>query len=265
MKAIHIADPLLINPTNPVTVNLIGAGGTGSHMVMALAKIHASLMALGHPGLHVHLYDDDVVTEFNKGRQLFADAEVGLHKSVALINRVNRFWGANWKAVTSKYRSSDLMKLPNGGKANIFVTCVDNVPARFDVAEALKQLAQESRHDRDRPLYWLDCGNTQLTGQAILGTVTPVKQPQLEQYRTVDTLPMVTDEFGELLMASDTGEDTPSCSAAEALEKQDLFINPTLANEAASLLWKLLKDHNLFYRGFFKNMEDYRTEGIKVG
>jgi hypothetical protein len=49
MKAIHIADPLLINPTNPITVNLIGAGGTGSHMVMALAKTHASLMALAIP------------------------------------------------------------------------------------------------------------------------------------------------------------------------------------------------------------------------
>jgi len=265
MKAIHIVDQLFINPTNPVTVNLIGAGGTGSHMVMALAKIHASLIALGHPGLHVHLYDDDVVTGFNKGRQLFADAEVGLHKSVALINRVNRFWGANWKAVTSKYQSDRLDKLPNGGKANIYVTCVDNVPARFDVAKALKQLAEENRHDRDRPLYWLDCGNSKMTGQAIIGTITPVKQPKLEQYRTVDSLPMVTDEFAELLRAADTGDDMPSCSAAEALEKQDLFINPSLANEAASLLWKLLKDHNLFYRGFFKNLEEYRTEGIKVG
>ncbi|MDT3401236.1 PRTRC system ThiF family protein [Mucilaginibacter terrae] len=265
MKAIHIADESLINPTNPISLNLIGAGGTGSHMLMALGKIHASLLALGHPGLHVHLYDDDLVTELNKGRQLFADAEVGLHKSVALINRVNRFWGTNWKAVTRKFRSAEVAELPGGGRACIFVTCVDNVPARFDVAEVLRRMSVKNRHDRDRPLYWLDCGNTQMTGQALLGTVTPIEQPPLEAYRTVAYMPMVTEEFGHMLREADTGDDTPSCSAAEALEKQDLFINPSVANEAADILWKLLKDHNLFYKGFFKNLETYRTEGIKVG
>ena len=63
MKAIHIADQLLINPTNPVTVNLIGAGGTGSHMVMALAKIHASLIALGHPFRRVRHASPDLESQ----------------------------------------------------------------------------------------------------------------------------------------------------------------------------------------------------------
>jgi hypothetical protein len=43
-------------------------------------------------------------------------------------------------------------------------------------------------------------------------------------------------------MALEAQDDSnePSCSLAEALEKQDLFINSTLANMAASLLWNLL-------------------------
>ncbi|WP_316848699.1 hypothetical protein [Pedobacter agri] len=39
-KRVHIVYPYLISPTNPVSVNLIGAGGTGSQMLTALARIN---------------------------------------------------------------------------------------------------------------------------------------------------------------------------------------------------------------------------------
>src|SRR3546814_152078 len=56
-EAIHFAHPYLINPTNPVTVHLIGAGGTGSHMLTALAKMNHALTALGHAGLQLTLWE----------------------------------------------------------------------------------------------------------------------------------------------------------------------------------------------------------------
>jgi molybdopterin/thiamine biosynthesis adenylyltransferase len=65
--------------------------------------MNQALIALNHPGLMVSVFDDDTVTRANLGRQLFTTAELGLHKSVALINRINRFFGTNWKAVTEKY------------------------------------------------------------------------------------------------------------------------------------------------------------------
>ena len=61
--AVHIVDNYLLNPTNPVTVNLIGAGGTGSHMITELAILNHALTALGHAGLQVNLFDDDIVSE----------------------------------------------------------------------------------------------------------------------------------------------------------------------------------------------------------
>lgn len=76
---IHFTDNNLINPTNPITVNLIGAGGTGSKVLTALMEMNHSLMALGHAGLKVRLWDDDVVTEANLGRQRFASSETGLY------------------------------------------------------------------------------------------------------------------------------------------------------------------------------------------
>jgi PRTRC genetic system ThiF family protein len=92
LTAVHITDSYLVNPTNPVTVNLIGAGGTGSQMLTSLARMNQAMLALDYPGLIVTVYDDDTVSPANLGRQLFAEAEIGLHKSAALVNRINRFF-----------------------------------------------------------------------------------------------------------------------------------------------------------------------------
>ncbi len=41
---VHFTDNYLINPTNPVTINLIGAGGTGSKVLTALMEMNYSLI-----------------------------------------------------------------------------------------------------------------------------------------------------------------------------------------------------------------------------
>ena len=53
MKKIHYTDNYLLKPYHPVTVFIIGAGGTGSQVVTNLARMNAALQASGHPGLHV--------------------------------------------------------------------------------------------------------------------------------------------------------------------------------------------------------------------
>ncbi|MFH6960865.1 PRTRC system ThiF family protein [Flavobacterium aquidurense] len=263
-KAMHYAHNYLINPTNPITVNLIGAGGTGSRMLTELARMNHSLIALGHAGLQVNLFDDDVVTVANQGRQLFADAEVGLPKAVALINRTNRFFGTNWKAVTEQFSTANLKSLPNRSRANIYISCVDTVSARFDIADFLKNCNGNNDFERNKSLYWLDLGNAQNTGQAILSTINEIQQPDSKLYRTVSSLPMVTVEFKELL-EEQTDNNEPSCSLAEALEKQDLFINSTLASMGASLLWKLFREGMTAQRGFLLNLGTFRLEPIAVG
>lgn len=264
MEAIHVTDNYLINPTNPVTINLIGVGGTGSNLLMALAKMNHALIALGHPGLQVYAYDDDRVSEANLGRQLFAESEVGLYKSSVLVNRVNRFFGTNWKAIPMRFGEKNAAELHNEGTANLYISCVDNVPARLGIADFLSNGDKGSRYERNKPLYWMDIGNSRQTGQTILSTIKPVEQPQSEKYRTVSTLPQITDEFKSLLTEAEKTDDSPSCSVAEALEKQDLFINPTLANLSASLLWQMFREGMLFNRGFFLNLSDFRVQPLKV-
>ena len=220
----HFTDSDLINPTNPILVNVIGAGGTGSKILTALMEMNHSLTELGHAGLQIRLWDDDVITQANLGRQRFAECEIGLYKSVALINRANRFSGTNWKAETVKFEKDRLDKLPENAGASIYISCVDSVKARFGIADILNILNNGKAYS-NRPRYWLDFGNSQHTGQVLLSTIGTIKQPNSEKYETVESLPFITDEFGELLKQSEQQDDTPSCSLAEALEKQELFIN----------------------------------------
>lgn len=260
----HFADNYLINPTNPISVNLIGAGGTGSKVLTALMEMNYSLVALGHAGLSVRLWDDDIVSTANLGRQRFAPCEIGLYKSVALVNRVNRFMGSGWKAETVKFEKDALGRLPKNAGAVIYISCVDSAGSRFEIADILNG-QRNHRHHRDEPKYWMDFGNSQHTGQVILSTIAEIKQPDSKKYETVAQLPFVTDEFGELLKQSEAVDDTPSCSLAEALEKQDLFINSALAQLGCSLLWNLFRYGMTENRGFFLNLKDFHSQPLKVG
>lgn len=261
---VHFTDNALINPTNPITVNLIGAGGTGSQVLTALARMNYALTELNHAGLSVRLWDDDVITEANLGRQLFAESELGLYKSVALINRINRFFGTNWKTETRKFEKDGLGKLQSSMKSEIYISCVDSVKSRFEIAEILNELKMDKSYYRNQCKYWMDFGNSQFTGQVLLSTIGNIRQPNSEKYETVENLPFITEEFGELLKVSEAEDNTPSCSLAEALEKQDLFINSTLAQMGSSLLWSIFRNGLTENRGFFLNLKNFQSQPIKL-
>lgn len=260
----HYTDRYLLNPEHPVTVSLIGAGGTGSQMLTCLARMHQAMLALDYPGLMVTVYDDDTISPANLGRQLFAAAEIGMNKGVALINRINRFFGTNWKAVSEKFDEDTLTHLPESGKTNLYISCVDTANARFGIAEILSDYKSERSYRRSRPLYWMDLGNSRDTGQVLLSTIGKLGQPASDNYEAVDNLPFVTETFKSLLQVADTTDNTPSCSLAEALTKQDLFVNSTLANMGASLLWQLFREGIIINRGFFMNLQNFRVQPIPV-
>lgn len=261
---VHIVEKVLLNPYNPIMVNLIGAGGTGSQFLTALGRMNHALIELHHPGLMVRVFDDDKVEPANLGRQLFTTAELGLYKAVALVNRINLFFGTNWKAVTERYNRETIQADPGLKMAEFTISCVDTVSARFEIAGLLTAFDKKMSYARDRPLYWMDFGNNKDTGQVILSTLKDIEQPQSKKFEVVDSLPLVTAEFGELLRQSETTDDTPSCSLADALGKQDLFINSALANLGASLLWQMFREGLLFNRGFFLNLKEFRTTPIRI-
>ena len=222
MKKIHYTDRYLLNPYHPVTVFVIGAGGTGSQVATGLARISVALQALGHPGLHVTVFDPDTVTEANIGRQLFSGSELGLNKAVALVTRINRFFGFSWEAKGQRYPLKASADREEPALANIIVTCTDNIRSQMNLWRFLKKHREHTSNNERSPIYWMDFGNARTTGQVLIGNIRgKILQPVSNEYLPVPRMNVITEEVRySTIKEKDSG---PSCSLAEALQKQDLF------------------------------------------
>jgi PRTRC genetic system ThiF family protein len=256
--AYHNTISYLLDPQHKVTVDLIGLGGTGSQVLTMLGRMDSALRALGHPGLHVRGWDFDTVEQSNMGRQLFSPSDLGVNKAVCLVTRINRFFGQNWEAWPQKYESVSGHKNEDRQTSNITITCVDTIRARKDVSKKLYTERAPQYGDRDlrKAYYWMDFGNTQKMGQVVLATVGDQTPPD-------NQLPTVFELFPDFQNQKD--EDSgPSCSMAEALGKQDLFINSTLANVGMAILWKLFREGRISSQGAFLNLETLSLSPINL-
>lgn len=263
MKNIHYTDNYLLKPSHPVTIFVVGAGGTGSQVITNLARMDMALQALGHPGLHVTVFDPDIITEANIGRQLFSEAELGQNKAMAIVTRINRFFGTTWESESCHYPLRGTYNKEKPMLANITVTCTDNIRSRLDLWRFLKQYRETSISNDRTPVYWMDFGNTQTTGQVLIGNVrNKIFQPVSKEYIPMPMMNVITEEVSYSTIKEK--ESGPSCSLAEALEKQDLFINSMMAQVGCDILWRMFKEGRTVYRGAYVNLDTLRVNPIPV-
>lgn len=249
----HITNQQILSKR--VKVALIGAGGNGSQMLTGLARLHHALVSLGHPGgLHVTVFDDDSVSESNIGRQLFSSADIGLNKGVVLTHRVNAFFGLDWRANPTRFGGHG-----DARDFDLLISCVDTKASRRDIHNAIAD-------SYSNLCYLLDLGNRSMDGQVILGEPPSQRAlPRFGRKSDPDRLPVVTELYPEILdttLAED--DDTPSCSLAEALEKQSLFINQAVVTFALDLLFTLFRKGKITHHGAFVNLESGRVSPLAV-
>jgi hypothetical protein len=78
-------------------------------------------------------------------------------------------------------------------------------------------------------------------------------------------LPTVADLFPEIVNPKLDQRDTlPTCSAVEALQRQEPFVNQTLAYQALAMLARLFRYGRLSYHGGFVNLATGRTSSLPV-
>lgn len=135
---------------------------TALQMAACLARLDIAMRALGHPyGLHVTAFDADRVSEANVGRQLYSAADIGRHKALVTIHRLNQFYGLDWDAHPMRYEEH-----VNGQRywagTDLLISCVDSRSARG----VLHRIAWR---DTSCYRYWLDLGNTEAMAQVVLG------------------------------------------------------------------------------------------------
>lgn len=233
-----------------VEVALVGCGGNGSIMLTELAKIDKAMRELGHPGgLHVTVFDPDTVSESNIGRQNFYAPDKGLNKAVVLVDRVNKCCGVDWNAIPDYFPAEKIKG--SYYRPDIIIGCVDTRKARRQIAVAAVNAS-----------YWLDLGNGLTTGQVILGE--PRRYGELPKTRPL-RLPTVVDLYPDLLDESIPEDDSiPTCSLAEALERQDLFVCRSVVTFAANLLWNLFRKGGVDNHGHFINLDTGMVTALPV-
>lgn len=236
----------------PVRVLVVGAGGSGSAIVMGLPYLHQAMRVWGRTyGLEVTLMDGDMVSETNCVRQPFSWSDVGQNKAIVLINRINLFWGTNWNAQPTCFDETTLQS-NHDRSPDILIACVDTKAARNVIERAVSRRSSSVA-------YWLDLGNGASSGQYILG------QPlNGRNRRKADRLRTVSELWPEIVDVSGGEDPLPSCSAAEALERQEPFINQTLAASALAMLARVLRYGKLRYHGGFFNASTGQMTALPV-
>ncbi len=235
-----------------VRVLIVGAGGTGSSIAMNLPYLDQAMRVWGHAsGLEVAMMDADTVSATNCVRQPFSASDIGQNKATVLINRINIFWGLNWRAIPNRFHArsfeNDRANVPD-----VLIGCVDT-------REARRAIEQSFTHALNGTSYWLDLGNNAASGQYVLGQpLNGRNRRKAERLRTVSELyPEIAD--------TNAGEDPlPSCSAVEALDRQEPFINQTLALNALAMLGQLFRYGKLTYHGAFFNARTGQTSALPV-
>lgn len=246
----HLIDHQLLD--HRVSIHLVGCGGNGAQMTACLARLDIAMKALGHPhGLHVTAIDADRVAEANVGRQLYSPADLGRHKALVTIHRLNQFYGLDWLAQPTRFEAYKPSRY-SSPSADLLISCVDSRSARRMLHETVFDGAGRYR-------YWLDLGNTEATAQVVLGQ-GPGQSGRGEGQR----LPCVTELFPELLDASVSDDNRPSCSVRMSLASQGLFINDVAVRFGVQLLYELFSRGRIAQHGAVINLDSKRVGPIEV-
>ncbi len=220
-----------------IEVELVGCGGTGSLVLSGLVRLHLAMKSLGHPyGMRVTAWDPDRVSEANIGRQLFTTEEVGLSKAEALIHRYNMHFGLDWYAYPERLAAT------RHNSPEMIISCVDTTKSRAKINLLLPQFYRT---------YCIDGGNDRNTAQVLIGDGSK-------------ELPYPYQRLPELIDPKVDVTNRPSCSLAEALDHQDLFVNQWVATAILQLFWQLFRKGGLDIAGYFINLESGRMNPIRI-
>ena len=159
----------------------------------------------------------------------------GLDVEEALVNRYNLGFALNWKAHPERYRFTRTF--------DILIACVDSRKSRKEIFQTLP---------KKNGSYVLDGGVLATCGQVIIGNGSK-------------ELPYPYVELPTLIDTKIKEQNLPSCSLAESLSIQELFVNQWLATAELELIWRLFRKGGLDYRGFYINLDTGRMNPVPIG
>ncbi len=213
---------------NTLRFIVVGAGGTGSFVVPAVARLIYELKQQQNKSAELLIVDPDVVEKGN-------------------IPRSNFCWGIETSFSCEKFDSEKHLKSSTSDyrSLTIIVGCVDNYLGRREMHRALDEFRGYGDASR---LWWIDGGNGKSSGQVLFGSST--KRLKAEQYFTGTSicraLPSPSLQHPDLLEPEtiETKSDV-SCPERVRQGEQGLNINQRVAIEMAEMLSSILLTRTL--------------------
>ncbi len=246
---------------NTLRFVVVGAGGTGSFFVPALARLIFELKQQQNKSAEMLIVDPDVVENGNIPRSNFCFAEVGRYKAQTLAERVSTAWGIETSFSCEKFDPEKHLKSSNSDyrSLTIIVGCVDNYLARREMHRALDEF--RSYGDQSR-VWWIDGGNGKTSGQVLLGSTTKRLKP--EQYFTGTSicraLPAPSLQHPDLLEPEKIeAKSDASCPERVRLGEQGLNVNQRVAVEMAEMLSSMLLTRTLKRFAVYFDLESGST------
>lgn len=230
---------------------IVGAGGTGSFLIPAIARLIFELRAQqGKPEMLI--VDPDVVEASNIPRSNFCAAEVGRYKAQTLAERITLAWGLESQYSAEAFDAEKHLtpSMNDYRSLSVIVGCVDNHQARGDMHKAIDDFRGYGASDAPN-LWWIDGGNGRSSGQVLLGSNTKRIKP--EQHFTgtsiCRSLPAPSLVHPDLLEAekTSTSQDLErlSCPDRIRLGEQSLNINQHVAVEMSEMLTAMFLTRSL--------------------
>lgn len=222
---------------------VVGAGGTGSFVIPAIARLVFELKQQQNKPVELLIVDPDLVEAGNIPRSNFCAAEVGRFKAQTLAERITLAWGMETAFLCEPFDHEKHVRqfARDYRSLTVIIGCVDNHFARRDFHKALDQYKANGSSDAPN-LWWIDAGNGKSSGQVAIGSTTKRIKP--EQYfagtSICRSLPAPSLIHPDLLEAEQATTvrlpERLSCADRIRLGEQSLNINQRVAVEIAEML-----------------------------
>ncbi|MBA3532089.1 MAG: ThiF family adenylyltransferase [Ardenticatenales bacterium] len=249
---------VLLQPTQPLHICLVGVGGTGSALAQSLCRLAWHCQQKGTE-VRLVFIDPDRVELKNVGRQLYCLPECGQLKAETMARRMGAAFGLAIRAIPEAVSAAQIRALWHlrGGSyfsahsaragTYLLVGAVDNHHARQQLAEVTAESSGA--------VWYLDCGNARSNGQVLLGNVAQAEHLRhvcADEMGLLAALPAPHLQAPALLAPDASPQPALSCAELTLREEQSLVINQMVASVAAQYVhdWLLRRELHAYGTDF---------------
>lgn len=239
---------VLLEQDKPITLVLIGVGGTGSALAVSLARIAYHVQSKGAK-LSIVFIDPDTIVEKNLGRQ-FAPSDVGWNKAETMAARLGVTFGLRITAIPEAFVARTASDFVRYESHTLLIGAVDNAAARAQIARAVQTYGGK--------VWALDTGNDHHSGQACIGNLdcpTWRRQVKLSPLGLCSGLPSPYVQMPDLLIPEPTVQDKRSCAELVITEEQSLVVNQAMAALAAQYIYRFVVMREISWLATYFNLE----------